>query len=188
MRNLVIVAVLMLCFCTMTVAQELPKFEIFGGWSFSRPDGGEDGFQGWNASVTSNINEYFGVVMDGSGYYTSGDEFCGRAHSFLVGPKFSIRQNEKVTPFWHAMFGIIHTGYDMYAGTALNEEEEEVEVWISDATDNFAMAFGGGLDVKVNDMISIRAFQADYLIERSFGDMIPNLRFSAGVVIALGER
>jgi hypothetical protein len=188
MRNLVIVAVLMLCFCSMAVAQELPKFEIFGGWSFVRPDGGGDGYQGWNASVTSNLNENIGIVMDGSGYYTSEEEYCGRAHSFMVGPKFSLREHEKVTPFWHAMFGVIHTGYDFYEGTEVGEGEEEVEVWISDATDNFAMAFGGGLDVKVNEMFSIRAFQADYLLERSFGDIVPNLRFSAGIVIAIGER
>jgi hypothetical protein len=186
MRNLVIVAVLMLCFCSMTVAQELPKFEIFGGWSYVRPDGGGDGLQGWNASVTSNINEYFGVVMDGSGYYTSDDGYCARAHSFLVGPKFSLREHEKVTPFWHAMFGVIHTGFDV-EGTVM-DGEDEVDVWISDATDNFAMAFGGGIDVKVNEMWSIRPFQADYMVERSFGDFIPNLRFSAGVVIAIGER
>jgi hypothetical protein len=172
MRNLVVVAVLMLCFSALTVAQELPKFEIFGGWSYLRPDGGSTAFaQGWNASVTTNINDWLGFTIGGSGHYAD-DE---RLHTLLLGPKFTLRQNEKYTPFWHAMVGLTHASWDVLP----------TESWV---IDDFVMLFGGGLDVKVNKRFSVRAFQADYQLERAYGDFTPYLTFSAGVVVKIGER
>jgi len=72
MRNLVIVAVLVLCFSTLTVAQELPRYEFFGGWTYVRPDGGvtnSSPTNGWNVAVTFNINEMVAVDIEGTGHY-----------------------------------------------------------------------------------------------------------------------
>src|SRR5436853_7478877 len=71
-------------------AQEVPKAEVFGGYSWA---GGN--FHGWNASVTGNITKRLGIVADFSGHY--GSEQDGtilvreNAHSFLFGPRVSFR-------------------------------------------------------------------------------------------------
>jgi c-di-GMP-binding flagellar brake protein YcgR len=57
----------------------------------------------------------------------------------------------------------------------------------SSLTDDFsdtgiAGAFGGGLDVKVNDRINIRAIQVDYNPIRIDGQTGHNFRFGVGVV------
>jgi len=173
MRNLLLVAVLMLSFCVLAVAQEVPQYEIFGGWSFDRADGGEETMNGWNASITINVNEFVGVAVDGNGLYRG----SANSYSLMFGPRFKIRQNEKVAPFYHAMMGVIESSYS-------NDSNSELDY----STTSFALLFGGGLDVKVNERISVRPFQADYVLERSYGDFTPSLRFGAGVVINIGER
>jgi len=239
MRNLVIVAVLMLCFSALTVAQELPQFEIFGGWTYLRADGGQyEGApaNGWNATVSINANDWFGVDIEGTGHYGSFDsigtqyilpeEYGGenlvfpgdftsedgvrkagtRSHSLAFGPRFTFRQNERYQPFYHALIGIRHSTGDNFvenvppynrAPTAdeLDEDPElttvlvdEKDTWLSSKYNNFIMIFGGGLDIVVNNKWSVRAFQADYALERFRGDFYPDLRFAAGVIYKIGER
>ena len=85
------------------MAQDVPKAEVFGGYSWS---GGN--FHGWNASATGNITKRFGIVADFSGHYGSdpGGPILVKqnAHSFLFGPRFSFR-GKRLTPFVYALFG-----------------------------------------------------------------------------------
>ncbi len=204
MRKLVVVAILIFCFSTFGVAQEVPQFEIFGGWSYIRPDGGGDDMSptnGWNASVNIVINEWFGVAMEGGGHYTAfmdpdnndgelSRDSNARSHNIAVGPRFTLRQNERYQPFGHAMFGVRHSSWDDFVEIDEDNEDglSDLGLWNSNIYDNMILIFGGGLDVAVNENISIRAFQADYVIERTFGDLIPEMRLSAGVVIKYGEK
>src|SRR6266536_3673932 len=86
------------------VAQDVPKAEVFGGYSWA---GGN--FHGWNASVTANVTKQLGIVADFSGHY--GSEIEGSilvkkdAHSFLFGPRVSFR-GKRLTPFVYALFGV----------------------------------------------------------------------------------
>src|SRR5947208_12930492 len=68
---------LLLFTTSLAVAQDTPKFEVFGGYSYasasktltlgrSRPN-----LNGWNASVAGNFNRWIGIVGDFSGYYGS---------------------------------------------------------------------------------------------------------------------
>jgi hypothetical protein len=87
------------------------------------------------------------------------------------------------------MAGIRHSGTDDFVSyTPPSEDTPAEEKWVSGTLDNFLMVFGGGLDVAVNEKLPIRAFQADYVIERYYGDMIPELRFGVGVVYRIGEK
>src|SRR5436305_12693448 len=72
-----IVGLLLLFTTSLAVAQDTPKFEVFGGYSYasasktltlgrSRPN-----LNGWNASVAGNFNRWIGIVGDFSGYYGS---------------------------------------------------------------------------------------------------------------------
>jgi hypothetical protein len=47
----------------------------------------------------------------------------------------------------------------------------------------FALGFGGGMDVSVNDLIGIRVFQFDYRPNRARGLWSHDVRFSSGIVL-----
>ncbi|MDQ3798205.1 MAG: porin family protein [Acidobacteriota bacterium] len=156
---------------------EVPRAELFGGYSYAGSD-----THGWNGSVAVNANKWFGIVGDFSGQYTNTREANFRekirTHSALVGPQFSIRKNKRVTPFARALFGM--------AFIDTNATEAGQTFLFNDKS--FSMAFGGGLDVRVNKNVAIRAFQADYVRTKFFGETQNKGRISFGVVIRFGEK
>src|SRR5262249_13247911 len=113
MRKLFFIATLLLALPLVAQAQDTPKAEIFGGYSYLRfnPDGIDDGLDlhGWNASAAVNFTSYAGIVADFSGHYgditfTAGSvDLSG--YLFLVGPRFSYRKHKILTPFGHVLLG-----------------------------------------------------------------------------------
>ncbi|HMJ25508.1 MAG TPA: hypothetical protein VK475_06750 [Pyrinomonadaceae bacterium] len=158
------------------LAQDVPKAEVFGGYSWS---GGN--FHGWNASATGNINRRFGIVADFSGHYGSDPGVPilvkQNAHSLLFGPRLSFR-GKRLTPFVYGLFGATR-----FAESAVISGQH-----LSAVSTGFSLAIGGGLDVKVNDRIAIRAFQLDYF--RPIVNDEPNNRgrLAFGVVLRLGKK
>jgi len=156
-------------------AQDSPKAELFGGYSWS---GGN--FHGWNAVITGNINDRCGIVADFSGHYGSETEFVRvnqHAHSFLFGPRVAFR-GRRLTPFVYGVFGV----------TRFSESAVIGGQHLSHVSNGFSMALGGGLDVKVNERLAIRAFQLDYF--RPIVNDEPNNRgrLAFGVVVRLGTK
>ena len=155
MRQLMIFAVVLGLLSLPLVAQDFPKAEIFGGYQYSHFEPGVNA-NGWNASLAGNVNRWFGVAADFSGAYKSGEH----VHTYMFGPVFSAR-SDKVTPFAHALFGGASGG----------------------GANAFAMAFGGGVDVKVADKVAFRLIQGDWLVLSSEGfTSKKNARISTGVV------
>jgi opacity protein-like surface antigen len=165
---------------------EYPRAEIFGGYSYFRAN--PDGFNlnGWNASVAGNLTNWFGLEGDFAGHYGSPKIFGFNipfaditSYTFMGGPKFSYRSGS-LTPFAHFLIG----GAQARTGA--------LGVSISDTA--LAAAVGGGIDINLSPSIAIRAAQADYVMTRfqtdpfSFRDRQNNFRFSAGLVIKLGNR
>lgn len=173
MRNLIFVAVLLLAFGTMAVAQDVPQFEVFGGWNIVLPEEQVDldYLNGWEGTFVVNANEYAGVAVDASGQY-SGEEGAPSFHSILIGPQVSIPKHERIVPFVRALFGVTHVNFE---NDIMNEN-------------GFTMAYGGGVDVKINDRFSVRPIQAEYMTTRIDGEFINFARLAAGVVINFGER
>ncbi len=167
-------------------AQDAPRTEIFGGYSYLRADDNVDGIDlhGWNASFAGNFNKWFGLVADFSGHYGDVTLLPGlkadiNAHIFTVGPRFSYRGNERVTPFGHVLLGAARSGSTFFDPTL-------GKVKSSDSA--FALIVGGGLDAKVTKNIAIRLFQADYVLTRFDDDNQHNFRVSTGVVLRLGSQ
>src|SRR5215217_3503116 len=165
MKRILFVAGLMLMMCITTIAQEdTPHVEVFGGYSY--PGGN---FHGWNASVTGNVNKWFGVTGDFSGFYggSSGPNFeeSQGVHTYMVGPRISLRR-KRVTPFAHALFGGSHINF-----RALQSGER-----FSASDKGSSIALGGGLDVRVNNRIAVRAFQIDYLRANLFDEVNNRIR------------
>jgi len=183
MRKLFVLAALVVLFSGAAMAQDHPKAEFFGGYSFLRVNPGQglkgDNIPGgWHASIAGNVNSWFGVVGEFSGHYGSPDFGTGtsvktRVYSYTFGPRISYRKNDKITPFAHATFGGAHVNA---LGGAASENA-------------FAMTFGGGLDAKINDRFAFRVAQFDYVLTRFDGPTSGttanqnNFRISTGIVV-----
>ena len=184
-------------------AQEFPKAELFGGYSYGNFSptlsvAGRTNVNGWNASLGVNLNRWFGLVSDFSGHYGSSNAGIGvlpilctptaciittsetdKYHSFLFGPQFTFR-TKKVNPFIHALFG----------GSRLNQSgtttfllppPPPLTLNFSTSTMFFAFAGGGGIDYKLTERLAWRV-QADYLAIGTPSRTLDNLRVSAGLV------
>ena len=194
MKKLVLIAVFLLGFSVIVMAEDTPKVEVFGGFSFVKVDSAtalkgtafnwkDLNLKGFDASIAVNANKWGGVVADFGANYgvalaspsnpIAGWMDYGVQH-FVVGPKFTLYRG-KASPFVHLLFG-----YARVKGMASG---------VTSTQRDFAMAMGGGLDINLNSKIAIRAVQLDSLMVRSpfRGNFSGNLRLSTGVVLKLGK-
>jgi hypothetical protein len=155
------------------MAQDYPKALVFGGYQYLHLGGsGTDiNANGWNASLTGNFNSWFGVAADFSGAYTTISGIDTKVYSYAGGPVFSLNSAGKVNPFVHALFGGAHATASL-SGVG------------SGSTNGFTMMFGGGADVKLNQILAVRLVQADWVYYRFSGNSEShNVRVSTGIVL-----
>jgi hypothetical protein len=176
MRKFLGLIVLLLLSSAPMMAQDTPWAEVFGGYSYWRADvsHADQAYNGWNVSVSQNLNSWFGGVLDVSGHYAQPAGFNANVHSFMYGPLFTYRKSSTVTPFAHVMLGAVR-GSVAYLG-------------LSETKVDFGAAFGGGVDLKFNRHAAIRLVQADYILTPFFNVRQSNLRLSAGLVFYLGHK
>lgn len=221
----ILFCVVCFCLCTSLVqAQNSDKrFEGFIGYSNLQVEGLPDrnnpsnafdddfldrrkGLHGINGSVTGYFTSYLGLTGDFSfnraedreDFTTFVNTLDTRVTYFMGGPQLKVRGDSRLQPFGRVLFGGANTRFEVNtsrAGTTGNTSNFDV-----DSTD-FAMAVGGGLDVRLTDRFSIRAVQIDYapvfLRDRTLsvlgstgaiqnftleGQRQDNLRFSFGIV------
>jgi opacity protein-like surface antigen len=190
MRKLILLASLLLALPLVALAQDQPKVEIFGGYSWFNPEGDDNDLHGWNASVTGNLNKWFGIKSDFSGYYDratlpSGVRISANTHFFMVGGQFAYRKSDRVQPFAHLMVGtsrahltVTRTCAPTVAGCVARVSGTDV---------GFAFMAGGGVDVKLIKSLAARVIQADYVLVRDEGENFHGLRLSTGLVLRLGD-
>jgi len=181
--SLMLAIALVLLGGTALAQDQAPKAELFGGFSYLRTAGNSN-INGWNAQAAFNMNKWFGVAADFSGHYQTRSEDFSRSSAnlmnFMFGPQLSDRAG-KITGFAHALFGGARAGKGLLLGKGV----------LGSTATNFAMAFGGGIDANVNDIIAVRLFQADYLNIRAKNPVTQNsegrsnFRLSIGVVFKI---
>ena len=173
---------LSICILALTfpaAAQDTPEYEIFGGYSYIKINEGAGGTsydlqKGWAASLSPNLNRWFGLTADFSGHYETVGGAATKIHLFTFGPRFSIRRSERFTPFLHVLAG----------GTRISTSF----LGMNASDTGFAGIGGGGFDVHVGDRFSVRMGQLDYVVTRFSGRYQHNFRYSAGVVIRFGTK
>jgi hypothetical protein len=177
-RFVCLLALLLLASGTL-FAQDLPKSDLYLGYSFARVSpqtsgvGGID-LHGGSFSVSWNARRHFGLVADFGGYHGAKtfpailaagspqvaaaaltNNLDGTIYTYMFGPRFTYRNSEnsqRVTPFVQVLFGGAHASADIL-GT-------------SSSQNTFAMSAGGGFDVKLVDRVSWRLVQAEFLLTR----------------------
>jgi Outer membrane protein beta-barrel domain len=169
MRKFVGFTLLFGMFSLAAFAQEnAPKAEFFGGYQYTRFDGGLNA-NGWDTALTGNLNRWLGVAADFSGAYKSQNGVSFNDYTYTFGPVVSYRHNETFTPFAHFLAGGVRSSTS-FAG-------------VSASGNGFAMMFGGGLDVRATQHVAVRAIQFDWLSLRSNGvSDNNNARISTGLL------
>lgn len=188
------VCVFMLFLATPSLAQTMASWEIFAGYSFQRSNmreyfkttpiiyavrnKGVNLINGWDVSVTENVNRWFGGTLDISGHYrapqVSGSKNRQRMYSILYGPRLSYRRPWG-TPFAHVLLGAAHAQVKV---TPTGPRASDL---------SFAMAIGGGMDWNFRNKTAIRVVQAEYLRANGLGANQNSFRLSAGVILYLGR-
>lgn len=187
MKRLVTLATLILVCTTAALAQdEYKKYEFFAGYSALYLDnlagdtsspaiddvlGEKQTLRGFNLAAGYNFHKYIGAKFDYS-LHLREDEFTrplgsgtidSTLQNFLGGiqVKDNSTDGPRFKPFGHALFGIAVQKVDV------DSPQLPALFGISDFSTNetsFAMAFGGGLDIKLNDRFDLRVVQIDWNI------------------------
>jgi hypothetical protein len=154
-------------------AQDIPRVQVFGGYSYTRYDtqsfgfSGSSGLNGYNFSPAYNIFRGFGVVAELSGQYATGLNL----RDLAAGAQFLYPRN-KATFFAHLLFGKSRSL--VQAGTPQEDTAR-------------AVVFGGGMDYALTPRFAVRVFQVDYLQTTLFNFTQNNIRFSTGLVYRWGS-
>jgi len=187
MKRLVVLATLILITATAAFAQDdYKKYEFFAGYSALYLDNlaGETGsvavddvlgekqnLRGFNLAAGYNFHKYVGAKFDYS-LHLREDNFSRPLGSgtidttlqnFLGGIQIKNKKNDgpRFKPFGHALFGVAVQKVDV------DSPNLPAVFGISDFHTNetsFSMAFGGGLDIKLNERFDLRLVQVDWNI------------------------
>lgn len=194
MRKLVITTFLIACSASLSLAQtpdEQPKNEFFAGYSYHSADINtltvdprRTGQNGVNLEYTRNVSRHIGITGDASAHFhrdtrsTSVSTFTSKRDQYFLlgGLRFKAGNDKRVQPFAHALFGA-----SLFRGFTSDIRTSGNVYTIDDAT-SFAMAFGGGLDIRVNKRIDVRLFQADYTPTFFGSGRQNNFRLSCGII------
>ena len=153
--------------------------EVYGGYQFARFSDGiavkDLNGNGWDAGVAYYFSSWLGAKADFSGTYANDDTssavpFRVTNYTYTFGPIISPRTRARFAPFGQFLFGGYH----------------ETLAGYPNADQGLALLAGGGLDVRFNPHLSLRAAEVDWLYTRppNSATLIKtnNLRVTTGVV------
>ncbi len=169
---LILIVLLILCGSSAAVAQDMPRVQIFGGYSYTRFDSPSFGFanpsnlNGYTFSPAYNLLYGFGVVAELSGQYGSKLNL----RDLAVGPQILYPRGKST------FFGRFLVGDARTLVRVANTEGDTAR----------AVVLGGGMDRDISSRFAIRVFQVDYIHTTLFKDRQNNLRFSTGLVYRWG--
>jgi outer membrane protein OmpA-like peptidoglycan-associated protein/opacity protein-like surface antigen len=196
--GLAVVAVLCSVGTLAAQDQPVPKWELYGGYSFLYPNanlhgvfpGGslpvtsplESNPRGAGASITYDFNRWFGFTLDTSTHWGSGETGLPKriddaAFSNLsFGPKVTFR-SAHFSPFLEALVGDHRLMPDAFHDI-----------------DKLGFMVGGGLDANVSRHVALRLFRADYVISSyhygpaatTASTALRGVRLQAGLVFNFG--
>jgi len=191
------VALLALLFPLSVTAEDTPKLEAFGGYSFLRlTDQPRTLFKpaslnGWNVSLKLNVTPRVGLVADFSGHYGQKEitpltlnslTTATRQHTYLLGPEVRIFESSRVVVNLRGLIGVAHTNA---LAPTLNR------FTFPTGNNTFAVSLGGSMDYRITNRLSYRIVQPEVLFTRS-GSMATsnlnqyNFRMSTGLVFTSG--
>ena len=210
MRKLLLLfAILLVCAPAGFAQSDYSHWEFFIGYAHERANNGADRldargvainpngstqrvdfvskripYNGVSGELVANVTPHIGLVTNVAVTYAntdfldalSGRSFHARVtrYTLLFGPRYNFRNSSPFIPYAHALFGLARSQAKFRDGDFSCPDTNQTA---------FAMALGGGLDIRASKHIDIRAGQVDYLPVFFSHGREDGLRFSAGVKI-----
>jgi len=185
-RWVTLVTVILFSTITALGQDDYKKYEFFGGYSALHVDnlagdtsnaavndvlGEKQTLRGFNLAAGYNFHKYVGAKFDYS-WHTREDNFSRPLGSGTIDStiqnilggiqiKNNLEDGPTFKPFGHALFGVAHQKVDVNSPQL--PQLFGISNWHTSET-SFAMAFGGGIDIKLNHRFDVRAVQIDWNI------------------------
>jgi len=185
MKKCLIALILFFILAVPLGAQDHSRMEVYGGFLFLHDDflndeGNKNNYLGIIGAFELNVKSWFGIVGE-FGYgnrlaeerlrWADSSPYVERSQStLLVGPRFGYRW-ERFRFFGHVLIGVNR------------ESAYIVDTDYSGSNGDPAIDLGFGLDISINDRVSIRPVQFDLISTINYHEQI---RYSSGVVIKFG--
>ncbi len=210
MRKLLLLfAIVLVCAPAGFAQSDYSNWEFFVGYAHERANNGADRldirgrainpngstrrvdfvseripYNGVTTEVVANVTPHVGLVTNFAATFAntdfvdalSGQRFRARVsrYTLLFGPRYNWRNESPFIPYAHALFGVAR----------YQAKFRDNDFTCPDTNDTaFAMALGGGLDIRAGNHVDVRAAQVDYLPVFFSHKREDGLRFSAGIKI-----
>lgn len=210
MRKLLLLfAIVLVCAPAGFAQSDYSNWEFFVGYAHERANNGADRldirgrainpngstrrvdfvseripYNGVTTELVANVTPHVGLVTNFAATFAntdfvdalSGQRFRARVsrYTLLFGPRYNWRNSSPFLPYAHALFGVAR----------YQAKFRDNDFTCPDTSDTaFAMALGGGLDIRAGNHVDVRAAQVDYLPVFFSHKREDGLRFSAGIKI-----
>jgi len=222
MRKSVAVIAAVLLSTLVAAAQDAPRAEAFLGYAYTRANSATDvpafSMNGGLGQFALNFNPWIGFVSDLGAAHNGnigGYHLDTTITNFLFGPRLSVRHWSRVTPYfqilWGGVYGATSAEIDIPPGTPTNpivippplaptphgstssNLPNAIALRASHDQTAFAMTVGGGVDIKINKVVSFRPIGLDYYLTRlqnlrtANDNNQHNLRYYTGVNFTFGS-
>lgn len=187
-RTTVCIVLAVAVLCQSARAQDRKTVDLFLGFSYNRIATSNDSglgmvpLYGGDVALSYPFTRWITGVADFNIATTAGHVdsniigigLDGTQKTYLFGPRVTPFRWRKLTPFGQALFGLAHAANGLYD--------------TSSSQTSFAWQAGGGIDIRLNSIISIRAGEVDFLrtnfAEIKTGSQAQNgLRASTGIIL-----
>jgi hypothetical protein len=170
MKSLLLALVLM--FTMAAFAKDLPKMETFLGYTYVRANSTSTfpaySANGGGGQFAYNFNQYVSSVADIGAVHNDnigGIRIDSTAANFLFGPRVSFR-HPRIRPYFQILIGAVYLAASSELGALAVASSQPITLRVGTQQTAFAMAAGGGLDLKINKHVSFRPIGLDYYMTR----------------------
>ena len=213
-RILVRIAVVLLVLGVGAIAQETPKIELAGGYSYVNfnPNISQitsQNINGGGSAAVFNLTNLIGIKADFMGYavgtgwtkkliqagFPVTGSASGNLFTYMFGPQIK-KHSGKFQPFGEGLFGAGHSnGYGTILHCISGNDPNSCNLANGHGNNNaFAMEWGGGLDIALSKTVQVRPVEVDYLYTNFSSNHVAHVansqnsfKYFAGVNFTLGR-
>jgi opacity protein-like surface antigen len=172
-------------------AQDTPKWEVFGGYTYMHANivinNSTFNMNGGSGSVAYHLTDWFALVGDVGITHqgaVAAKPFSLTITTYEFGPRVIWQNHSHITPYAQILIGGGHASGTLYT-TSLGTGLAPIG-----ASNDFNFSAGGGVDWKIKHNFSVRLAQSEYLhtqFPNGVNASQSNFRLSTGVVFAFGK-
>ena len=209
------IAAVLLILSAGAIAQEVPKIELAGGYSYVNfnPDISQitsQNFNGGGGAAVFNLTPLLGIKADFMGYavgtgwtkklinqgFPVTGSASGNMFTYMFGPQIKMHHG-KFQPFAEGLFGAAHSnGYASILRCISGTDSTSCSLSNGHGNNNaFAMEWGGGLDIALSRTVQIRPVEVDYLYTNFSSNHVAHIansqnsfKYFAGVNFTFGGK